>query len=247
MVGMDVLHQTIFNIAMSEDTNSAADFSKAVTGAVAEFSKYVESLIGALPEKAFKFEKALAAVTPQGTRALHFTPEGFSAEVHDAVFGDEQPGTPKADMKDTDAGKAGEGTDKGAETPAAATPTGEAPKAGDTPAPAADAKPANLEELPEGTPETKGASAEEIATAVIDAVTKSMGTQIADAMKPLADRLDKQDAAVGKLTKAVGGAVATTPEADDDDNVVQLSKGDGASGSGGGVPPLMDTAYTKRG
>jgi hypothetical protein len=255
MVGMDVLHTTIFNIAMAEETNSPEAFGKAVDDAVDGFKKYMGDLIGALPEKAFKFEKALAAATPQGTTALHFTPEGFSAEVHDAVFGGEAP-NPSADMKDSDEDKAKDAA------PAPATP--EAPKATDAPSPAAEApkdaapaadpapaadaapaKPDNLEELPAGTPETKGASTEEIASAVIDAVTKSLGTQIATAMKPLADRLDAQDATVGRLTKAVGGQVATTPDADDD-NVVQISKGE-APATGGGAPPLMDTAYTKRG
>lgn len=250
MVGMDVLHQTIFNIAMSDDTNSAEGFANAVESAVDEFKKYVGDLIGALPEKAFKFEKALVAVSPNGVTPVQPVPESYNAEVHDAIFGDEQPGNPKADMKDAD--------DKDDKDDKAAEATPDAPKAdaaGDTlPADgkAPDAtkaatgdmlpKPDNLEELPAGTPETKGASAEDIASAVIDAVTKSVGTQIADAMKPLADRLEAQDAAVGKLTKAVGGTVATTPD-EDDDTVIQLSKGTSQASTGGGAPPLMDTAY----
>jgi hypothetical protein len=257
MVGMDVLHQTIFNIAMDEGTNTPEAFANAVATAVDDFKKYVGDLIGALPEKAFKFEKALAAVTPSGTTPLHFTPEGFSAEVHDAVFGGEAP-NPSAIMTEDGEDKAAEApkADAAGDTPPAAGTAPDAaspaPSEGDDDKAKAEAagdtppKPDNLEELPAGTPETKGVSSEEVAAAVIDAVTKSVGAQIAEALKPLDERLAAQEASVGKLTKAVGGSVASTPD-EDADNVIAISKGTTGGNTGGGEPPLMDTAYTKRG
>lgn len=258
MVGMDALHQTIANIANAEDTNSPDVFRDKVSKAIEDFGNYVSSLIDALPEKAFKFEKALAAVAPAGSGKLHFTPEGFNAEVYDAVFGGEAP-NPSADMKEADAAPTESAPVEATDKPADAAPAAEAsaPAEGaegaDKPAQEADAaasaegnevpKPDNLEELPEAPSKEAAPSMEEVVREALAELTKDVGKQIADAVKPLAERADATDAALDKLTKAVGGSVATTPE-EDADNVVRLSKGtEPGGGYGGGEPPLMDTAY----
>lgn len=260
MVGMDALHATIRNIAMSEETNSADTFREKVANAMDEFAQYVDSLIGALPEKAFKFEKALAAT---GAQPIHFTPEGFNAEVYAAVFGDEAP-TPSATMQEnpapetttettTETAPAEQVTADPATPPA--TPAQETASQGETPQeqPAAASaddppKPDNLEELPRGTPEQTAPTAEEVIERTMDALTKKMGESLAAAMAPVNERLAAQDRAVERLTKAMGSTVATTPD-EDGDNVVRLSKGEQKGESYGAEgPPLMDTAYNlKRG
>lgn len=259
MIGMEALHTTIRNIAMSEDTNSPETFRDKVQNAMQDFNEYVSSLIEALPAKAFKFEKAVAAVAHAPDTPLHYVPEGFHAEVHDALFGASAPAQAPA---------------QGQETPAPATATPEpAPQASapESPAPApaaqetqppaqatatapeqadpADTKPSNLEELPPSQQGAQGVSGAQMNAALeemLESLTKKVGDQIENAVKPLAARLDATDGAVSRLTKAVGGQVATTPE--EDGNVVHLAKGqEQGEFRGGGEPPLMDTAYMKRG
>lgn len=251
-IGMEALDATIRKAAMAEATNSPEAFKNEVNTALEAFSKYVVGLIDSLPEKAFKFEKALAAVTPHGTTPLNFTPEGFDAEVYDAVFGDEAP-NPSKTMTETDpvpegepaaAPKAAEGEPAPAAeaTPAAAAPEGE-PKVEATPEgepkKETEAAPANLEELPKE-PEAAKPSPEEVMAAAMEAMTKTVGSQIAAALAPLTERANATDQAIDKLTKAVGGAVVTTPE-EDEDRVIQFAKGE--QPAAGGAIPLMDTAY----
>lgn len=262
MTAMNALHDTIMNAAMSDDTNTPEAFSGKVMKAVDAFSAYVESLINGLPEKAFKFEKALTAATPStGPVALHFTPEGFSQEVHDAVFGGEAP-NPSAQMQDTtvepEGGTQAQPAGGKADPAPAAAPAGDKAASGGTPDAAGDTpdagagdtkaaaddppKPDNLEELPEGAAgNAPTVDFDKALQAAMADLTKGIGTQIAEAMKPLADRLDTQDAAVAKLSKAMGTSVAGTPE--QDTNVVPLTKGEQAPSYGSEGPPLLDTAY----
>lgn len=240
-IGMEALETTIRNIAMSESTKSADDMRMGVGKAIEDFSKYVDSLIGALPEKAFKFEKALAAVTPGGSVPINFTPEGFDETIYDVVFGDAQPGTPSATMQDADEGqKADTANDSATQGDAGDGGVADAKVAAEA-AEEGTPKPDNLEELPASATPKASVDMEKAMQEMLGNLTKTVGEQITAAVKPLADRLDAQDAAVGKLTKAVGGAVVSTPE-QDADNVVQLSKGE-QGGGGTGHIPLIDTAY----
>jgi len=256
----EALHTTIRNIAMSEDTNSPEAFKTKVDKALTDFAGYVDSLVSSLPTQAFKFEKALMVVSPNGAGAARpALPDGFSDNLYDAIFGPSESSTDK----DVDKVKeeAGVPTGKeGEEKPAEAAPAPEdAPKAEEAPkegepaaaapageeAPKQEAAPANLEELPKGKEEAQVDPAAVLAEAMAE-LTKNLGTQISEAIKPLADRMDKSDEATAKLSKAIGSSVASTPEADEDGgNVVDLAKGN----PGNSNPPLLDTAYraSKRG
>lgn len=254
MVGMDALHRVICNIAMSEDTKDANTFKTKVDKALSDFGDYVGALIEALPEKAFKFEKALVAIAPRPLVAPA-TPEGFNSEVYDMIFGKPPSPAAAAAVEGTPAAAeaAAQAAQEAAQAGTEAKP-GEAPAEGaaaptEAPvAPAVDAKPANLEELPKGTQEKTLPDFSEALTGAIADLTKTLGDQIAAAVKPLSEQVAAQGATISTLSKAVGGAVASTPEADDDGNIIHLSKGTAAQGDR--EPPLMDTAYrapSKRG
>ena len=247
MIGMEALHSTIRNIAMSTDTSSADAFRSGVRNAVEDFADYVDSLIGALPEKAFKFEKALSVITPTGP--VHITPEGFNAEVYDAVFGDEQPETSKT-MEEAAAPEAEEAP-KAEATEAEAAPAAEAEEPKEEAQAAADdgmpPKPDNLDELPAGERGPTAADIEKMFENMVAGLTKTVEDKLDAAVKPLAAKAEATDAALDKLTKAVGGTIATTPDADSD-NVVTLQKGEQGASGGDGYIPLIDTAYNvKRG
>lgn len=257
MVGMEALHTTIRNIAMAEDTSSADVFRDKVAKAMDEFGTYVDSLIDALPERAFKFEKALLSVLSPNELNATRPADGFNAEVYDAIFGDDAQSPTEGAQGDTsaaapdDAGKPDEVTQEAAPAPAGAEQDAAAgAKDGDTAEAeaspvAAEPAPSNLEELPKGTPEQRSPTQEEIMAGLMEGLTKNVGDSIAKAMKPLTERLDVQDAAIQKMSKAVGGAVTSTPE---EDNVITLEKSGGnAPGYGPDGPPLLDTAYSKRG
>ena len=251
----EALHTTIRNIAMSEDTNSPEAFKTKVDKALSDFAGYVDSLVSALPTQAFKFEKALVVVSPNdagGPRPA--LPDGFSDALYDSIFGE-----PAADAAAPKAADEPETGKEAPEAPAEAAPKVEdppkeddTPKAADaTPAPAedapkVDAAPANMEELPKNTDTAPMADPAAVMQAAMDALTKSLGTQLSDALKPLSERLDANDANMAKLSKAIGSSVASTPEADEDSgNVVELAKSNPSTGE----PPLLDTAYraSKRG
>jgi hypothetical protein len=245
MVGMEALNTTIRNIAMSEDTNDAEAFRSKVGKAIEDFGAYVGSLIDALPAKAFKFEKALVAVAPRPI-AAPATPEGFNSEVYDMIFGKPPAPASAAAVETAPAQTAQEAPQDAASAKDGETP---AETASAAPAPAdaqADAKPANFEELPAGTEVKTAPDFSEALNGVVAELTKNLGQQIAEAIKPLNEQVAAQGATIATLSKAVGGAVASTPDADDDGNVVRLTKG--ASPVASGEPPLMDTAYrTNRG
>ena len=258
MIGMEALHTTIRNMAMSEDTSSPEAFREKAAKAIEDFGAYVDSLIGALPQKAFKFEKALVAHAPNVLTPSSARPtEGFDAEVYDAIFG--KPPVEVAAVPDTTAEKPAEAeaATTTTEAPATAEAPAEAPKDAGSAHPAtqeagkegeeasaADPAPANFEQLP--LTEDEKARAETDPSAVLasalEELTKNIGTQIAAAVAPIKETVASQGDAISKLSKAVGGTVASTPE--EDDNVVTLSKGAAARDvSGGGEPPLIDTAY----
>lgn len=257
MIGMDALHSVIRNIAMSDDTKDANTFKSKVDKALSDFGDYVGSLIEALPAKAFKFEKALVAIAPRPI-AAPATPEGFNSEVYDMVFGKPPSPAAAAAVEGTPAAAqaAQEAAQEAAQTPAEATPAATpaegaaaapaAPAAPDA-APVAEAAPANLQELPKSAPDKGAPDFAEALNGAIAELTKNLGTQIAAAIKPLNEQVAAQGATIATLSKAVGGAVASTPEADDDSNVVRLAKGASPVASSGDIP-LMDTAYrTNRG
>lgn len=246
-IGMDALHETIRNAAMQEDTNSPDAFRGKVAKAIEDFSNYVDALIGGLPEKAFKFEKALVALAPNDLNALARPAEGFDAEVYDAIFGEGETApaaeaATEGDEPSAEGLEAKEGEEAAGEAPEGAQAASEGDPAGEpaAAAPEADPAPANLEELPKSAEETPPVDMAAMLADAMGELTKAVGTQIADAVKPLSDKMANQDATIANLSKAVGGAVASTPE--EDDNVVQLSKTD--SGHQGGDLPLMDTAYS---
>lgn len=235
-VGMEVLHQTIFNIAMSEEASSPQAFGQSVQKAIDEFGAYVSDLISALPERAFKFEKALVVISPNDISGHRPIPDGFSSEVYDAMFSDADKEAEEG-TKEATAGTEGEDAPKDAEAAGEATTAAE-----DTAKDAvADAAPKNLQELPKGTPETEVRAPEDILSEALETLTKNMGETIAKALEPVTQRLDASEANLTRLSKAVAGSVTATPE-DDPDNVVILAKS-GAPASQGGEPPLMDTAY----
>lgn len=257
MVGMEALHTTIRNIAMSDKASSAEAFRTGVSKAIADFGTYVDSMIDALPEKAFKFEKAMLAVVaphlPTGPRPA----DGFSADIYDMIFGDAA--APVALVADDAAAVAAAAAAAQAladaapavvttDTPAvsvAAAPAAPVVPAAPAVAPvvvaAADPAPKNFEQLPASqTPQTAPDLGEVLREAMGE-LTKNIGTQIADAVKPLNDRMTAYDANIGKLSKALGSAVASNPDGDDDaGNIIEISKG---ATQRGGEPPLMDTAY----
>lgn len=263
MTGLDALHSTIRNIAMAEDTSSPEVFSTKVNKAMEGFSKYMDNLINGLPVNAFKFEKALVAVSPNQLQSPGAAPEGFNQEVYDAIFGEHAGGTtaeaapeatPEGEAPKADAAPAVDGTvtpeaAKAAPADAATDPTtdvaegaAEGGEETDASVAAADADPApaNLEELPKGPNDGTPAPdmAEAIAAALAE-ITKTIGEKV-DGLATSVTALDtKVQSQVADLQKAVGGTVASTPE-EDDTNVVDLSK---ANGTVSGEPPLMDTAY----
>lgn len=263
-IGMDALSETIRKVAMDENTKSADDFKKGVATAIAGFTKYIDSLIGALPEKAFKFEKAtLGLVAPNKVGISVPAGDGFNTDVYDALFADEAETTTEVaptaeeaaataelaaaqaivDAAALEAAPEGEASTTGEAASGEGKEAAPASEGGEEAAPEQEAAPANLEELP-----NKGAPApvdfgKELATALAG-LTKTMGEQINTALAPINDRMKTQDASIAKMSKAMGSTVASTLEADDD-NVIELAKG--TSKSGGGVPPLMDTAYRSKG
>jgi len=271
----EALHTTIRNIAMDEETKSPTDFNAKVSKALDAFGAFVSGLIEALPEQAFKFEKAmLSVISPNELQTSRPEGEGFNTDVYDAIFGETE-GTP-ATQADTQAGEAGSegvedaqgenGTGADPQEAASTADTPDTSESTDTPGKAAadtegdsdgssqgeddkaDAAPANLEELPKGAAETQAMSQEDILAGVMEGLTKTVGASVAEALAPLTERMDAQDATIQKMSKAVGGAVLSAPE-EDDDTVVHLNKSGGGQPYGGGEPPLMDTAYrtTKQG
>lgn len=253
-LAMEALNTTIRNIAMSDEVSTPEMFASKVSEAIDDFKKYMNDMIGALPEKAFKFEKALMVAAPNALKNPTPHGEGFNTAVYDAIFGPEadeeaapvdDKGPKEVDTGETPAPAAADASADKEATPAPA-PVEEVTAGGDPKeeAPEVDAAPANLEELPKSAPETQAASQEEIMASMLEALTKTVGASITAAMEPMTARLDAQDEAIKKMTKAVGGAVLSAPDQDgDDQNVIELSKGVRT-----GEPPLMDTAYAaKRG
>lgn len=257
MIGMEALNITIRNIAMSEDTKDADTFRAGVKKAMTSFASYVDDLITSLPEKAFKFEKALVAIGGNTTASAALAGQGFTNEVYDAVFG--TGASPDVATGATSAApvaavaEAGEtpAADAGASVAPAKAPEGQTAGAVAEAAKAEEpAAPANLQELPAGTAatDTRANFETEMKTALTD-FAKSLTTQVAEGLTKVTEsvaalgaRMDKQDGQVATLAKAVGGTVAGAPAVDPDNKVVPLVKGEQ------GDIPLMDTAYrAKRG
>lgn len=257
MTGLDALHSTIANIAMSEEVTDADQFKKQVGDAIDAFSNYMDGLITSLPQTAFKFEKALIAVRSPNFDAANGVPGAFDAETYDAIFGDEKPAdgqeaTAGGDTSDATADPA-EPSEGGAQaaqseageagSPSAEAATGEA-GAGDTASASQaaqdDPAPANLEELPKG--EGEATDLEKVVAEAMAALTKSLEPQfkaITDSVGALSEKVDANDGKVEALSKSLGSTVATTPDTDEGGgNVVEIRKG-----AEGGEPPLLDTAF----
>lgn len=260
MSGLDALHTTIANIAMSEDTNSAEAFRTAVEDAVDDFKKYIGGMITSLPETAFKFEKAVVASgadLPEGaTRPL---PGGFDEETYNAIFGpaaratglapasaEEAEGSEAADAAAVAEGQAdaSEGEAQ-AEVDAAAAHADDSDK--DKEAVAAEATEATepeaeTEATDDDDPQpTDSVDFEKALAAAMAAVTKSVGETIAAALQPVTEAQARTDAAVAKLSKTMGSTVVSEPEADGAQNVVDLRK----EATSGHIP-LLDTAYSRK-
>jgi len=86
MLGLDALHTTIRNVAFSDATEDAAAFKTGVAKAVADFGAYVDDMITSLPVAAFKFEKALVALSPNELGIRSPSEDAFNTDVYDALF-----------------------------------------------------------------------------------------------------------------------------------------------------------------